>query len=106
MEKLVRDNIPDLIEEETGAKPIYKRAKGQELSQFFRYKVMEEAQEVINSKNEVELTEEIADLLSVLVSFAAHEGIGFKVIEVQEQKYKIKGAFKEGIVMDFPEEVV
>lgn len=106
MEKLVRDLIPDIIEAETGAKPIYKKVKGEELSQFFRYKVMEEAQEVINSKNEVELAEEIADLLSVLVCYAAHEGIGFNVIDVQEQKYKAKGAFEEGIIVNFPEETV
>ncbi len=67
-------------------------------------KLLEEAMEVINTKNRQELIEELADLQEVINSIAEINNIAKEEIELlRRDKAKAKGAFKGRVFLNYIE---
>lgn len=97
--KLVRDKIPKIIEN-TGKEYSTKLLSNEEYIKALQKKSFEELEEYINSKNNDEAIEELADLLEIIHSFAEYHGVSIeKVEEVRKRKMEIRGGFKERIFL-------
>lgn len=91
--KLVRDNIPDIIE--AGNKKCRtKIVKGEELARLLNEKLQEEVDEYIAS-NEIE---ELADIMEVIYSILHNRGMTVGELETMRLKKKEeRGGFSKGI---------
>ena len=78
--KLVRDNIKDIIEK-NGEITYTKVLDDEEYKKELNKKLLEEASEVINSKTKDELIEELADLSEVILAIAKSNDIIYEDIE-------------------------
>jgi predicted house-cleaning noncanonical NTP pyrophosphatase (MazG superfamily) len=97
--KLVRDGIPGIIES-TGKTFTTRILSDEEYITELRKKSFEELEEYINSKNNDEAIEELADLLEIIHSLAEYHGASFeKVEEVRQKKAEKRGGFKEKIFL-------
>ena len=94
-EKLVRDKNPDTI-----------KASGGE---FIGKKLVEEANEVLNAKNNEELMDEIGDVIEVLKALIKQSKVKKRYIrKLRRRKAKFRGKFKKGVYckyVKFPVEV-
>ena len=92
--KLVRDNIPDIIKN-NGEIPITRILNDDEYKLELEKKLYEEYQEVLNSSGR-ERIEELADMLEVMISLAKLEGKDLDdVIEVANVKRLKRGGFNK-----------
>ena len=97
--KLVRDGIPDKIkanneEVETISVPFEERRR------LLLAKLMEEAQEVIESTNQDDLRGELADLQEVVHSLIRQAGFNVaEIVSVAEAKAARLGSFNQGLVL-------
>ena len=97
--KLVRDKIPQIIED-NGEYTLTKKLNKEELNNALNRKLKEEASEVINASNKEEITEELADLLEVIYAKAKTNNISLEQIEAfRIKKQKEKGSFNDGIFL-------
>ena len=97
--KLVRDNIPDIIKN-NGEIPITRILNDDEYKIELEKKLYEEYQEVLNSSGK-ERIEELADMLEVMISLAKLEGKELEdVIEVAKVKRLKRGAFNNKIYLE------
>ena len=84
--KLVRDNIPNIIEN-NGEKAITRILSDKEYRVELYKKLLEESQEVINSQDTEDILEELADVLEVLKSIAELENRNLDdIIEIAENR--------------------
>ena len=94
--KLVRDKIPRIIEEE-GRKPVYHTVGLTEHKQRLFNKMKEELQEF----QEAPCVEEIADMYEVLLAIAEMHRIDmYDVIICADRKRKERGGFRAGFVLE------
>ncbi|MFB6175143.1 MAG: NUDIX domain-containing protein [Candidatus Nanohalobium sp.] len=94
--KLVRDRIPEIIEE-NGEEAKISEVEGAELEKFLGEKVVEEAEEFEEDRD----VEELADLLEVVDAYIENEGLSReKLEEVREEKKEDRGGFSEGFVLE------
>ncbi len=97
--KLVRDNIPNIICE-NGENPITRILNDEEYKHSLEEKLLEECHEVINSRGKERL-EELADVLEVIKSLAEAEESSLEhVIELANKKRKSRGGFNEKIFLE------
>lgn len=97
--KLVRDKITDKIVSKGESVDFY-QVSGREKMQFLFSKIFEEAFEVFDCNNEDDLREEIADLLEVCMSIAAHNNIDWNIIENTANRKNAKlGGFLDGKIL-------
>ena len=97
--KLVRDRIPEIIER-NGECALTRILSSQEFDKALNSKLLEEAGEVIDAKTKDEITEELADLLEVMMAKAKNNGIDFGDIEsFRLKKSRVKGSFDEKIYL-------
>lgn len=97
--KLVRDNIPNIICN-NGENPITKILEDGDYKKALEEKLIEECHEVINAKGKERL-EELADVLEVLKSLAESEESSLEhVIELANNKRKSRGGFNEKIFLE------
>lgn len=97
--KLVRDRIPEIIEQ-TGKKFSTKVLNKDEYIQELRKKSLEELQEYLDSKNNEEALEELADVLEIIHALSEYHGADFnQVEEIRKQKAEKRGGFKERIFL-------
>jgi len=97
--KLVRDNIVELIES-NGEVVVSYRAAGLERARLLRLKVVEEAMEVLQSASPEEVTEELADLEEV--AEALRVALNIRRDDVRQrriEKRSKRGGFGEGLVL-------
>lgn len=95
MEKLVRDFIPEIIEQ-SGRTPIHYRATDEQYRKFLREKLKEEVQEFLDAES----VEELADVLEVIE--AIHEAYNFtkeSVLSVKKDKRNARGGFGGRVVL-------
>lgn len=93
--KLVRDNIPNIIEE-NGEQCTFKILDQETFILELKNKLKEEVSEYLNSKNDGEATEELADILEVIYSLAETHDKSFKDVEnLRQLKLKERGGFKD-----------
>lgn len=98
--KLVRDNIPDIIAS-NGEESVTRILADEEYKVELYKKLLEEANEVISSKNSDETIEELADVLEILRSIAELNGKKLDdVVEVEKQKRLKRGGFEKRVFLE------
>ncbi|KKP79550.1 MAG: hypothetical protein A2271_01440 [Candidatus Moranbacteria bacterium RIFOXYA12_FULL_35_19] len=99
--KIVLDNIPEIIEQKTGKKvKIEILEKDEEYLKYLFKKILEEAKEVADAKDEEHLIEEIGDVSRILDAILELKGLNWEIVEkVKREKTKEKGGFKKRILM-------
>ena len=94
--KLVRDKIPEEINNIDGRKANYKILNDNEYIQELDKKLFEEAHEFIEEHS----VEELADLMEVIYAIMKTKNISFEDVEVaREQRNKKKGCFKDKVYL-------
>jgi len=98
MPKLVRDNIPQIIEADEGREPKIRIAEDdQDYFERLREKLVEEVGEFLKEPN----AEEMADILEVLDAFAEFLEIDPEVVlDIKENKVVEKGRFAKRIILE------
>jgi predicted house-cleaning noncanonical NTP pyrophosphatase (MazG superfamily) len=98
-EKLVRDRIPELIRN-SGEEPVVRKANQQELEKFLLAKIVEEAQEFLETGD----VDELVDILEVLEAFMEYRKIDSGLIEIQQHAKRLaRGGFTEGLILQTDE---
>ncbi len=93
--KLVRDNIPQIIEK-SGKRAIVDTLSEEEYEIFLERKLDEEVGEYHDSKD----VEELADILEVIVSLAKIKGYDFQnLVALQTKKASERGGFSKKILL-------
>lgn len=96
MEKLVRDKIPSIIEN-NGEKPIFHIADEEEYASKLLEKLGEECGEFSESLS----IEELADVFEVLYAICNLKGVSLDELEeVRSEKADARGEFGERIILD------
>ncbi len=98
--KLVRDNIPAMIERD-GKTATTHIAEKEEYVRFLLSKLIEEATELSNAEGEDRQKEELADVREVLS--AIQVALGFpedELGEIQASKFSERGGFTGRIILD------
>lgn len=98
-EKLVRDKIAEFVLKERGEVLNTRIASEEELLGFIKQKILEEANEVFNAKNSVELAEELADLLEVIRALAINQKVTEMMFLKRDAKYAERGGFEKGVIL-------
>lgn len=97
--KLVRDRIPEIIQE-TGKQFSTRILTNEEYIKEIQKKSFEELKEYINTRNNDEAIEELADLLEIIHALADIHGTSIeKIDEVRKQKRNKRGGFEEKIFL-------
>ena len=78
--KLVRDNIPEMTKDEGGFTK-FKILSQQEFLTEIKKKIVEEAQEVVDAKDKKEITTEIGDVLEIIDEIIKVAGLDKQEIE-------------------------
>ncbi len=95
-DKLVRDKIPEIIEQKGGKYKI-RLAGSEEYWNKLKVKLTEEVAEFLESESH----EEIADVLEVLQAAAEHKGYEWHtVLATQKKKSDERGGFKKRIILE------
>lgn len=98
--KLVRDNIPDIIKEDQRM-PITKILNEEDYKQELEKKLLEEYHEVLNSNTPNERAEELADMLEIMISLAKLENKTLNdIIEIANKKKEKNGGFEKRIYLE------
>ena len=84
--KLVRDNIPEIIKKDN-SEPITRILSDEDYKKELERKLLEEYNEVLNTKTPEERIEELADMLEVMQSLANLEN---KTLEDIKKELKIE----------------
>lgn len=97
--KLVRDNIPNIIKN-NGETPIIRILTNEEYKQELEKKLYEEYQEVLESSGE-DRVEELADMLEVIKALAKLENKYLEdIINIANQKNSKRGSFNDKIFLE------
>lgn len=98
-EKLIRDKLPELVLKERNEVLDTRIADESEMLLFLKQKIIEEANEVFNAKNNSELAEELADLLEVIRALSTKQKIVDFMFLKREAKHSERGGFEKGIIL-------
>lgn len=97
--KLVRDNIPQIIEA-SGKTCEVKILDDEAYEQALKDKLVEEMNEVQSAKSDDELIEELADVYEVLSSLVATKGVSQEeFIEIVQAKNDKRGGFRDKVFL-------
>ena len=98
--KLVRDNIPDIITS-NGEKSVTRILADEEYKVELYKKLLEEANEVISSKNSDATIEELADVLEIIRAIAELNGKTLDdILKNANQKKLKRGGFEKRIFLE------
>lgn len=98
--KLVRDNIPDVIVA-NGEEAFIRVLNDDEYRNELEAKLGEEYQEVLMTTTSDERVEELADMVEVIMALASVEGKSFDdILEVAKVKRKKRGGFEKKIFLE------
>ncbi len=101
--KLVRDNIPNIIKE-SGLSYDIKILNDDEYSFELKRKLVEEANELLNTNNDNELLEELADVYEVLDYILSQNNISIESVTTKRsEKNNIKGKFNSKLFLKYVE---
>ncbi|OHX50684.1 nucleoside triphosphate pyrophosphohydrolase [Cytobacillus oceanisediminis] len=97
--KLVRDRIPEVIEK-TGKKFSTRILDDNDYIKELKKKSFEELQEYVETNNNEDAIEELADVLEIIHALAEYHGASIEEVEeVRKQKAEKRGGFKEKIFL-------
>ena len=100
MGKLVRDNIPQIIKN-NGQLPITKVLNEDEYWQALLTKDTEELLEVKNANSTLEIKEELADKLELIIAMANYNGFSLQdIIDESNKKREKNGGFEKRIFLE------
>ncbi|MEO8105222.1 MAG: nucleoside triphosphate pyrophosphohydrolase [Candidatus Saccharibacteria bacterium] len=99
--KLIRDKIPAIIKAADGLEvPVRLLVSDDEYLSYLLKKVVEEANELAESKTDSNLVEEISDVYEVIDTLLSLKGISRdKVLAVQDEKKEKRGGFERRLLM-------
>lgn len=99
--KLVRDRIPELVEENEGVAALTRTlADDGEFETYLRQKIREEAAELAAAETDEHTIEEMADLEELVDELLALKGLDrTQVTDAQNQKREKRGGFAKRILM-------
>jgi predicted house-cleaning noncanonical NTP pyrophosphatase (MazG superfamily) len=98
-EKLVRDKIPEIIQND-GRTVEVRIASGDELDLLIRKKILEEAQELVKDGT----PEEVVDLLEAVDALLFHRRIDDGMLDIHKHAKRLaRGGFTKGFVVAFDE---
>lgn len=98
--KLVRDNIPNIIIKNNG-KPFVKILDDDEYKSELEKKLLEEYHEVLEAKSSEERLEELADMLEIIQALAFLENKTLEdVIQVALEKKEKRGGFEYKVFLE------
>lgn len=93
--KLVRDKIPQIIEQ-SGKQAVVEVASGQDYLELLNAKLDEELQEYLDSQS----VEELADLVEVVYAILEYRNMSLMEFEsIRKQKVHERGAFKQKLLL-------
>ena len=99
-DKLVRDNIPQIIKE-SGKHCIIKKENSEQLKEYYLKKIKEEVLELENSKNNEEIIEELSDIFEVLDGMINYLNIDPLIVKNKKEEKKSKrGGFSNLILKE------
>ncbi len=97
--KLVRDKIPEIIED-SGKEPIIRVLDDTEYKEELLKKLYEEYNEVIESKIKEETLEECSDVLEVLIALLEYNGYTLEdLLKCRDEKKEKRGAFQKRLYL-------
>jgi predicted house-cleaning noncanonical NTP pyrophosphatase (MazG superfamily) len=97
--KLVRDNIPRLIQSKGEIADTY-RATDQELQHLLRAKIVEESLELLRSETGDEFLDELADVEEAINALRIAAGVTRDALRQRlREKRAVRGGFKDGVVL-------
>lgn len=102
--KLVRDNIPEIIARQ-GKKVTFRVLQDDEKEQALKDKLIEEVQELLKADTREKVIEEMADVQEVLIALRSRYKI--KLVEVQTvgvNKHAERGGFENGYFLESVED--
>lgn len=95
-DKLVRDNIPNIIEQQ-GNTPVTRKLSDEEYLAYLNKKLKEETEEYLNDNN----AEEICDILEVVKAIASALNVSDEDLEgIRKAKKQKNGAFRSRILLE------
>ena len=98
--KLVRDNIPEIIKENNDGEPITRILSDEEYKKALEDKLYEEYHEVLESSGEDRI-EELADMLEIMISLARLEKTNLEaIIEIAKKKKVRRGGFEKKLYLE------
>ncbi|MHA7293398.1 hypothetical protein [Arthrobacter sp. HLT1-21] len=98
--KVVRDAIPDIIEQ-NGEVASYYKVAGKQREKLFRAKVLEEAMELFRARDQSQTIDEMADLEEILGELRKDLRISRKEIEERKREKRLnRGGFTQGLVLN------
>lgn len=98
--KLVRDNIPDIIKN-NGEVPIYRELSEQEYWKFLILKDKEELIEVQEADTIAERKKELADKLELIRAMAEYNGYTLQdIIDEADRKKEKNGGFQKRLLLE------
>ena len=98
--KLVRDNIPEIIEK-NGGKPFFRELNEQEYWEYLLKKDEEELQEVKEASSREERKKELADKLELLIAMASYNGFSLQdIIDEANIKKSKNGGFEKRLLLE------
>ena len=103
-DKLVRDNIPKIIERYGGKVNYIRLEDPDEFKTALKQKLIEEVNEFLHAKTDDEAIEELADILTVIETMNIM--YGYRVKDRVRTKAQEKGLFNEKIFLESVEEEI
>lgn len=98
--KLVRDDIPDIIKA-NGEEPIYRVLDEKEYWEYLLLKDTEELEEVRSASSISERKKELADKLELIRAMAEYNGFTLEdILEEAERKKEKNGGFKKRLLLE------
>ena len=98
--KLVRDNIPEIIKCNNDGEAVIRILSNEEYKKALEDKLYEEYQEVLESSGE-DRVEELADMLEIMISLAKLEKSNLeKIIERAKKKKAKRGGFDKKLYLE------
>ena len=97
--KLIRDRIPEIIKR-AGERPYLRVLNKKEYLKEIKKKVLEEAKELIETKNKKEVLDEIVDIQELIDVLSLE--IGFRKPQIKKQqriKNRKRGGFKKRLFL-------
>lgn len=99
-DKLVRDNIPHIIES-NGEKTVYHVSSDEEYWNYLLKKDSEELEEVRQAQSKEEMKEELGDKLEIIRAMANFCGFTLEdIIEEANLKRETKGSFEKRLILE------
>jgi len=102
--KLVRDKIPQIIEEKGGS-PKYSILSATLFAAALKEKLVEEAKELNEAEGRDDILNELADVLELIFAIAKNNGVTMDEIEIRRGKKSAeRGGFIEGLLLEYVDE--